>query len=342
MKISKLRTFVLLLLAFAVPGAAAFATAGDENIRSDKFTLYYVPGETKGSPETYIAEGEPPLVKDVITIPAEPGMNDTVIVEARIANDPMRTQSRPIEASLFYSKDNYKTWYEIEMDEDNDVPELWRAEVPPTGKPAKISYFITAKDDSGNMVLELPEIPIEWGGINPPVFTGSVTDKNDDPRLVPNDLDILAAKVGFDGKRLYFGIRVEGGISSGTVSPFNAYVYSVGIYYPDTIDDGSIKTDMVLIHAQHAQFLRFPVIGLLNTERDLAEMPSADARYYTDHDWLYMTFRTDVLKKEGFKRLRMIFGTAYASEYQPEVILKPVDATMFINIVRSDRSYEVK
>lgn len=336
----ELRTVIL--LAVVAGGMSAIAFGADENIRSPKFSLYYVTGETKGSHESYIVEGEPPLVKDVITVPANPGVDDTVTIEARIENNQMMTQSNPIEATLFYSKDDFKTWNEVDMDEDKELEGLWRAEIPPAGEPGEIRYFITAVDDSGNVLLELPEVPIEWGGVDPPALTGAVADKNDNPRLVAGDIDILGAKAGFDGEMLYFAIRVEGRISSGTVSPFNVFVYSVGIYYPDLLDDGSVKTDLVLMHSQHAQFMRFPVIGLLNIDRDLAEIPGADARYYSNNDWLYMMFRAGTLKKARFDRLRIIFGTAYGSEYQPEVVLKPADTTMFINLVRSDRFYEVK
>lgn len=332
----------LLVITAALALSHATATLSDENIRSPKFSLYYVAGETKGSLETYIVDGEPPLVKDVRIEPASPGPGEAIRIEAVIDNDPVMTQSRAIQAEVHYSTDDGATWTEVDMERAGETESgPWQAEIPPLDGPGEIRYYFTAVDDAGNVLLELPAVPVDWGAAGELDLTASVTDKNDDSRIVADDLDIIGAKVGFDGELLYFALRVEGKILGGTVSPFAVNLYSVGIYYPELIDDGSVKTDMVLMHAQHAQFMRFPIIGLLNIDRDLAEIPPADTRYYADDGWLYMRFRADVLKGDAFGRLRVIFGTAYATAYQPEVVLRPVDTSMFINIVNSDRRIDV-
>jgi hypothetical protein len=333
--------FIVSMMAFLLVPSYCPAQ-GEKSIRADDFSLYYVPGKSDFSIERFIVENDPPIVLDAFVKPSSPGVNDPVSFEANIRNNPELTQSETIEAKVYYSLDDGVSWTKVDMDQNADLPAWWRADIPAVGKPCVVRYFFTAKDDAGNMLIELPEAEIVWGGVDSPALTGEVSDENDDSRVVPDDLDIIKARVGFDGKLLYFAMQVDGKISSGTVSPYNIYVYSVGIYYSDSIADNSIRTDFVLEHAQHAQFLRLPVIGMLDTNRNLSIVEKADPRYYSDRSWLYMMFNTEMLKTKRFDKLRIIFGTAYSPSFQPEVVLKPVDTTAFLNIVRSERSFEVR
>ncbi len=336
MQIRKLTLIITnLILLFSIMSRA------EEKITSEKFSLYYIPERTGISIEGFLSENDPPYVNNVKISPQNPGIADEIIVEAEILNNPMLTTNRPLIADLSYSTDDGLKWTKIEMEQDTGAPNYWHATIPPIGKPATVRYFLTAQDDSGNHLIELPVSDVLWGGIKPPRLTGAVTDDNDDPRMVFDDLDILQAQVGYDGEILYFAMKVEGNISGGTISPVSVHVYSVGIYYPELIKDRTVRTEFVLEHAQHAQFVHFPVIGFLNTEKELTEVRIADPRYYSDGSWLYMRFKQDALKNKKFDKLRIIFGTAYATNYAP-VVLKPVDTTRFINIARSDRSFVVK
>jgi hypothetical protein len=321
--------------------ALAMQAFSGEPVTSDRFSLYYIPSRTSSMLDSFLTENDPPMVVSVKASPEEPGASDNVIIEAEIKNDSFFTTSHPLLANIFYSIDDGKTWKTKEMDQISDSPDLWHAELPALGKPGTVRYYFTAKDDGGNYLIELPVTKVEWGGIEPPKLTGALTDDNDDSRMVFDDLDILQTQVGYDGGILYFAMKVEGNISGGTVSPFNVFVYSVGIYTPESFKSGTIRTDYVLEHSQHAQFLLFPVIGLLDTREKLTEVRAADARYYSNGSWLYMRFKQDGLKNKKFDKLRIIFGTAYSSNYDP-LMLTPDDTTGFINIVRSDRSYEVK
>ncbi|MEW5947666.1 MAG: hypothetical protein AB1742_15885 [bacterium] len=336
-----MRSFKITALLTAAVLLCAARLGSEEAAQSEKFSLYYIPERSIVSLERFLTDNEPPLVRETRVSPANPGVDDPVVIAARISNDAKLTENRPLYAFLHYSLDDGETWTTVEMNQDEGNEDSWYAEMPPAGKPGSVAYFFTAEDDAGNHLVELPETGVEWGGVDAPRLTGRIEDENDDERIVPDDLDVLEAKVGYDGEILYFAIRVEGEISSGTVSPYNPYVYSAGIYYPESIEDGSVKTDFVLEHSQHAQFVLFPVIGLLDTEKDLVEVLTADARYYTDGERLYMRFHKRALKGEDFDRLRIIFGTAYATDYSP-LTIKPVDATGFVNIVRVERRFEVR
>ncbi len=318
-----------------------YALAEDKGILDEKFSLYYVERNSSSPVEQYMLENDPPVLKNVMVSPKSPGAGDAITVTATIVNDPMKTSGKPISASLYYSRDEGETWRKVAMEEAGASRENWRGVIPPAGYPGNLQYFFTAEDDGGNMLIELPKVKVEWGGISHPIFPLEVYDDNDDFRMVPNNLDILSAGVAFDGDNLYFTTRVEGKISSGTVTPFDVYVYSVGLFYPDRLVDGSVRTDHVLVHTQHGQFLQFPVIGLLNTDRQLAEIRTADARFYTDGERLFMRFSADALKDGHFDRLKIIFGSARAISYSP-VTLQPVDVSMFINISNVDRSITIE
>lgn len=312
-----------------------------KDIHDEKFSLYYVERNSSSPVEQYMLENDPPTLRSVTVTPKSPGPGDAITITAAIVNDPMKTSGKPISASLYYSRDDGESWRKVTMEEAGASRENWRGVIPPAGYPGTLKYFFTAEDDGGNMLIELPKVKVEWGGIRHPIFPLEVYDANDDFRMVPNNLDILSAGVAYDGNILYFTLRVEGKISSGTVTPFDVYVYSVGLFYPDRLVDGSVRTDHVLVHTQHGQFLQFPVIGLLNTDRQLAEIRSADARFYTDGERLFMRFSADALKNGKFDKLRIVFGSARAVSYSP-VTLQPVDVSMFINVSSVDRSIEIK
>ncbi len=319
---------------------SAMASAVDK-VTSERFSLYYIPTRTTSSVDSYVTENDPPIVKSVSVTPAEPGPNDPVIIIAVITNNPAYTTSKTLLAQIWYSKDDGATWTQKEMDQSDLSTDSWSVELPPLGVSGKVRYYFTAKDDSGNYLVELPNLPVEWGGVEAPKLSGNITDDDDDPRIVQSDLDILSVRMGYDGSMLYFSIRLDGDVSGGTVSPFNVNVYSAGIYYPDEIVPGRIRTDFVLEHSQHAQFLRFPVVGLLDTKEGLIEVRQADARYYSDDNWLYMRFKKDALKNKEFKSLRIIFGTGLATSHDPLIIV-PEDTTGFVNIVSADRYFVVK
>jgi len=340
MKIGKIDVripFVLLTL-FCL---TAHKTMSAESALSERFSLYYIPDQSIVTLDRFLSDNTPPLAKNIIMTPEKPTPNDEVMISADIVNDPTNTENKPLYAYLYYSTDEGKTWNEIEMEQDAKNPTRWYGAVPPTGKAGEFPFFFSAEDEGGNYLLELPVTAIKWTDKEPPELFGKITDKNDEEYIVSNDLDILEAKIGYDGNALYFGMKVEGEISSGTVSPFALNVYSVGIYYPQQTRKGSVRADFVLEHSPDAEFLHFPIVGLLDIDKKLSEVTTADARYYADDGWLYMRFKQSALKDKKFDKLRVIFGTAIATEHTP-LTLKPMDRTGFINIVRVDRAFEVK
>ncbi|HOO57466.1 MAG TPA: hypothetical protein PLN69_11625 [bacterium] len=331
-----MRKFFTCIVAVTVVLIYSSITMAQDSVNSEKFSLYYVSRNQTCSQERFLVENEPPLVKHVDLMPVSPGPDDDIRVAVKVENNPLFTRSRPLIVQLHYSIDGGRNWTVIEMDDLRDDMTMWEGVIPALGEAGEIDYFFTSEDDSGNLLIEVPALEMEWGSADGMAMTGYLEDEDDDFRMVKDDLDILQARVGYDGESLYFGMKVQGRISSGTVTPFEISIYSVGIYYPDEINDGSFRSDLVLEHSQHAQFVMFPVVGLLDVERKLSEVLAADARYYTDDDWLYLRFNTKVLDNKDFDYLRIIMGTATAVDYTP-LVAKPIDTTSFINLVKSDR-----
>ena len=177
--------------------------------------------------------------------------------------------------------------------------------------------------------------------------------------MVQDDLDILSAGASYDGEYLYLAMNVQGQVSPGTVSPFSAHIYSVGIYYPDRISEAIVRPDLLLEYAEHARMFALPDRALLDMNRDMGEMRNAGTRVTLDRGRLMFRIRADALKN-GFDQLRVIYGTAYVRQLEfgvhatstsvgnlmldvglSDVQLDPVDATAFANIVRADRSFTV-
>ncbi|MEW6201642.1 MAG: hypothetical protein AB1546_06690 [bacterium] len=341
MKNRRITVFILSILLASLLLLADNTTPAEQDALSEKFSLYYIQEEANVPLERYLTDNTPPLVSSVKVSPQNPTPDDEILIEAKIENNASLTDNEPLYASLYYSEDDGETWTEVELDQNIKSKNQWIATLKPVGKEGKYPFFFSAKDEAGNILLELPSTPIEWGGKEAPKLFGKITDKNDDERLVNADLDILETGIGYDGDILYFGVRVEGEISGGTITPFNPYIYSVGVYYPYEERRRTFKADFVLAHGQHAQFMLFPVIGLLDVYKNLAEVTDADARYYTDDGWLYMRIKQKALKDGKFNRLLVIFGTAMALGERP-LILKPIDVSPFINIVGVNRAFEVK
>lgn len=341
--IFKARHFLFFaIVAVAVSGVAAAQSTviklgGD---LSPDSTMYYIPERNILLYDRYLQENTPPLVYSVKVSPEAPGPGDEIRITAEIRTDPLLTENKTLFAFLKYTADGGKSWKEIEMDQESGAPDLWSAAIPPTGESCELRYYFTASDDAGNYLAELPVTSMQWGAKEYPDMTSRIPDEDDDARVVDRDLDILEGRVGFDGENYYFGFKVEGKASSGTVTPFEPFIYSVGIFLPERMKAQGDRPDYVVEHAQHAQFVRFPVAGLLDVKENFTEIEAGDPRFYYDGNWLFMRMNPKGIK-EDFDHLKIIFGTAKALSYT-DIKIKTIDVTGFVNIAPARRVLAVK
>lgn len=322
------------------------------------YSLHYVPSQAATGLGAFITQNEPPVVKSVTLDPAQPLADEAVTVTAVIQNDPAYTSSRPLEAFIHYSSDGGALWQTIEMEAAGSSREKWIARIPAQAQSAEIQYFFTAMDDAGNVLQELPvqAVAQPW---QKNVLQG-IQDENDSQRIAQNDLDVLGAGAAFDGDYLYLSMDVQGLVSPGTVSPLAAHMYSVGIYYPEELNNGSVRPDLLLEYAPHAQMFTLPGLALLDMRRGMGEIRRADPQVRLDQGRIVFRIDTHALRGGAFDRLRVIYGTAHVThlEYsvsarsttmgnilldfgQPGIGFQPVDATAFANLVRSDRRFVV-
>ncbi len=171
----------------------------------------------------------PPELHSVKIEPEEPTANDEVTVTAEIYNDFDKTDLETIEAYVVYSADGGKTWNEEEMDQKDD--KTWVGKIPPQESGKEIMYYFKAKDSAGNVYLELPckvsGWPIEKDKELSCMFDSALDDEpyDDDPKKVPDDLDLLGAKIGYDDEYIYINPILQAEASGGTTNPTNIHVY---------------------------------------------------------------------------------------------------------------------
>jgi len=349
----KMKSYLLILPAVAIlfSGAAVAmephssqrgkpGVGNYDRVLDSEFSLYYLPDEEGAALMTYIKQNEPPLLRKLSVKPENPGPGDPVAITAEIYNDPLVTRSKTLEVTVSYSIDGKETWRELDMADAGDGKN-WTAVIPPAGAPATLHFYFTAMDDAENYYMEVPETDVGWASAEDEDYVNTVSDGNDVYTMVPDNLDILSVGVAYDGELIYVETKVEGEISGGTVTPFEVNVYSAGFYIPTGRREIGPKPRYVLEHSQHAQFITFPVIGLLDVEKGLAEIRSADARYYSHKDRLYMRMEKSVLDQHGADYVRLCFGTAMGLNAMP-LAIDPKDVTSFINVVFGEHTLDIK
>ncbi len=293
--------------------------------------------EVKGELSNFLAENEPPQLESLNITPENPTTQDSIKVAAVINNDDSLTWSKTISATLFYRSDDDDDWNSVDM-ENREIPDTWTAEIPALMKQGDIKYFLTAEDDSGNLYIELQESDIKWGADEEPEYTYIIQDENDRIKAISDDLDILSVSLGYDGTYLYVKLLVEGEISGGTITPLKINMYSVG-FYPSDYSRG--EPAYILFHSQMSRFFSLPVIGLLDVDRGLSEIASAETVYYSHGNQLHMRMLKKYVDKDNTGRMKIIAGTSIGKECTP-MILESIDPTSFNRVVFTDRIIEVR
>lgn len=185
----------------------------------------------------------PPWLHAVTLEPDPPRAGEPTRVSAEIYSDANKINDKAIEAYIFYSTDEARTWEVIEM-EDNGSARFWEAELPPFERGTEVWYGFSAGDATGNVFMETPCYVTTWPPEDDTCMFDIALDEPpvDDPRqLIPNDFDIRHMKAGVDEDNLYIEMTVEGSIEPGSVSPAYMHLYGFGVA---NMDKGN-PTDIV-------------------------------------------------------------------------------------------------
>ncbi len=318
----RLVLFLLILLS-----SNCFASLID--IFNEDFCLYYIPEETIYSLRHFIPSNEPPHIKEVEIKPIKPTHKQDIIVKVKVIPDGNLSENKISDVFINYSI-NGESYINIEMEEAVEK-DSWKAKIPaqPTG--TKINFFITAYDDGGNMVTEVPITDVKWNIDEIKEFGIQIPEQREDPRRILQSLDIVDAGFAYDNKYLYFHFNLASEVAAGSVAAPYLNVYSVGIYHPELFKKGSVKTNYVLIYSPAAEFVRFPEVGLLDTDKKLAEIIEASPNFIVNKNNLWVRFKKDAIKEFEKSGLKIIFGTAVGISLEP-IVLKPIDATKFVKL----------
>jgi len=176
----------------------------------------------------------PPIINSVRNFPAEPGLDDEVLVKARVGRIHFGEEDYEYveEVILHYTYDFGETWEEIDMDQDAENERLWTAGIEAPGECAEAVYYIVAKDSAGNIAMEVPP-EMALPGWNPESddspfdFLPRIYDHEDAPdKEIPSYLDVLGMSFGFDDDNLYFRTEYESPMMKGLLSPVDANFYA--------------------------------------------------------------------------------------------------------------------
>ena len=155
----------------------------------------------------------PPLIAEVQHMPELPKLTDTVRVTARISDD-----GEIVEASLVYSltsvSSDTATAPAVSVPMTVVSGNLYAAQIPAQSNGAMVHYYITARDDQGQVTPNLDQVRLHYyrypvGYVKPPLFVNELMAENslvledpDDPGNYPDWFEIYNAgtsSVSLDG-----------------------------------------------------------------------------------------------------------------------------------------------
>lgn len=113
----------------------------------------------------------------------------------------------------------------------------------------KNMVYVWIKDMYGNVTTEAPKMTVKTFPPNVDQLTPGGGDINNAADIVPDDLDILDTKVGYDDKFFYTYFKVQGNITGGTMDPPFIHVYGTKMSNPDVEESEGLLIGKVLAHA---------------------------------------------------------------------------------------------
>jgi len=105
---------------------------------------------------------QPPVIGEVVGVPATPKAGERVSVTAIVANDMERTDDTTEKVSLYYSTDGGKSWTEVKLEQGEEDETKWSGDIPGQSAGTKVVYYISALDTAGNLATEMPGMNMVW------------------------------------------------------------------------------------------------------------------------------------------------------------------------------------
>ncbi len=293
----------------------------------------------------------PPEIHKVSISPEKPTENEDIEVVAEIYNDWNVTDDETVEAYIYYSTDEGKSWEEVEMEQDGNDDKKWVAVIPGQKSGTKIIYYLTASDSSGNVITELPCKVTNW----PPtkekpelcLFKGAKDDDpvDDEAELIKDDLDIMETYVGYDDDAIYLKTVVQGKVDQGSASPMKINAYAGIILNPDKGSASNILTQ--LIGAAHAPLAKMagydPCLSIYTRTGSDIVVGQEGVSCKADESNLYIRIDNSVIGKNPSKKLKLISGvTATVTSISSEPYGQLGDYVRLTTIVPNEREINVE
>lgn len=203
-----------------------------------------------------------PEIFNVAITPEAPKANNPVTVSANIFNNPDLTDVSVTEsASVAYSVDGGKTWQETAMQKDG-TGKTWSGIIPKQKKGTKIQYYIKAKDNTGNLAIEIPPS----AELNENNLTDVAPDADDPKDWVPDDIDLTDVSVGYNADNIMVKMKTNGRFSNKGKDDNMIHAYAVPLINPDIPTTFDLLTAKALVYAPALQFMGAEPFGLYNLQ----------------------------------------------------------------------------
>lgn len=334
---------------------------------ADKTCAFDLPFVPKGG-YSNILQYTPPSIISVSISSNLPQEEMPVEVSAVIFNNPKETDDFTTSAILHYSLDKGKSWQEVEMEQDDDDENLWRATIPGQPRGAYVLYYLSALDTSNNIASETPGGEVPWPLTEGKGLVKVVDDPDDKGKVVADDLDIREAYIGYDGENIYIKWEVEGAFTAGTLTPTYAHIYALVMLNLDKeveriiekLREGgsaeeavkslskkeiehSLKKIYAFVYAPHAQIANYPSVALIHLEGGRPIIDTEGFSYELSEHSLCLKINCSSLGRNLSGLLRVVFATGVVTSID---ISSPAgmvaDVSNFVNFYLRYHDYVVK
>jgi len=306
---------------------------------------------------------QPPVIGEVVGVPATPKAGERVSVTAIVANDMERTDDTTEKVSLYYSTDGGKSWTEVKLEQGEEDETKWSGDIPGQSAGTKVVYYISALDTAGNLATEMPGLNTVW----PPVINKQEPSKSslpllavalkddDDPEVqVPDGADFLTFAVGYNQEFLFGKLEVQGKITPGTLSPTSINAWGAVAINTDRSED-ILKAGVALLYAPLAKTVLGSMAGITKDyaviDARIADSPHQVIPYddcgadcVVIDKALYWKFKRSLLGENPSNMVKFIGATAVLTATEVSALLSglaPYDATCYISAYLREHSYTV-
>lgn len=244
------------------PETAPILIKAIEGLLQEAYNISALPYGDK-SPHSSIFFVITPTISSVKITPKKPTLKDTIKISARIFNDEKLTDiSLTMEAKIFYSIDDGRTYQEVNMVQNK---KRWEGKIPPQKSGQEIIFYLWAKDNVGNVAVEIPRKVSSF----PPKdveMSASLVEEEEVEGWVPPDLDIKELRVGCDEENIYLKLKVQGEIKKITRNGI-ACAYLIPVLNMDISPDNLLQANAVVYSLALPSLLGIEAAGVYNLQK---------------------------------------------------------------------------